>query len=101
MAADALRLQEEFVLGGSDRGDTVDVEADESVFGHWKAGEGQHCWWIWLGLKQRGAHESLWLTCLGVWESQADEHGAAKPPQLTSDEWLSVLDKKFSRDTRA
>lgn len=86
--------------------ETVDVEADETVFAHWTMEEDgvptRHFWWVWLGIQMRGVPESLWLKDMGVRASKADKDGKASPPQLTSDEWLSALNEAgFCRETRA
>ena len=104
MAADAWYRQEEIVFGHLDDNATADIEADETVFGHWKEARpglpAIHHWWIWLAVKQRGGL-GMWMKDCGVRSSMADERGAARPPQLRVDEWVWVMNKLFDEDTRA
>jgi hypothetical protein len=95
MAWDALERQKRLRVGERQGGATVDVEADETVLGHWREHtEGEpdtHFWWIWLGIMVRGDPSSLWMHDCGIRSSRADATGAAKPPQLRASEWLEVL----------
>ena len=83
-----VRRQPEWRFGGRGTA-TTDIEADETVFGHWRrvdpaTGEVVHYWWVWLGVAQRGDHTKLWLKPVGVTESRG-EQGRVPPLQRQVD----------------
>ena len=75
--------------GGSDN--TVDIEADESVFGKWKVWDAEqnewvYYWYVWLGIVQQGDFSKYWLKCIGVTSSR----GEGRLPPMKHEFWCGA-----------
>ena len=97
MQLDALERQKSIVFGQASNGATTGVEADETCISSWKElpapDDPDHTtkfhWFVWLGLKERGTLDKLWLKCMGVRTSR----DKATIPQLSKQDYLDSLDQ--------
>jgi hypothetical protein len=99
MAWDAEESQKEISFGGFDNGVTVDIEADESEFGHWceerrtTPGSGNTIkvwhWFVMLGVLERGNSAKFWLRPLELHHSRHEP----RMPGLKNHEWASACDE--------